>query len=411
METGSFDGSEDTLGSYLRSIGDLVVLTSDEVAHLCQVMDLHAGSFRSHVYGSPDLAAAIVDDWRDRLATGRVSARMSRHHRDGSGRDHGIQVDACLERAEAALRRAQPPNRAAAREAAEALEEADLSLELVIKLFRESLACTDPRRLPASWKAAQGDLQAYEEQKNRFVRHNLRLVVSVAKQYRGRGVSFLDLLQEGNLGLIRAVEKFDHSLGYKFSTYAVWWIEQSVARAARSQSDGVHAPDSIVQRARTLERAEQLFELTHGRPAAAEDLAALEGTTVEEIDALRTTRRRSVSLEAPVAGADDVCVGDALADTRLEDPAARVDRDQIRRILDGLVTALPPRERQIIQRRFGLIGNDVETLEQVGGHLGLSRERVRQLERGALGLLREQLERIGPMQASLEPLPPLEAGF
>jgi RNA polymerase primary sigma factor len=372
-------------------------------------MNACAARFREGVYGAPDLAAAVVDDWRSRLATGRVSARMSRKHRDGTGTDYSEHIDACLARAEAALTRAQRPNKQAAREAADALHEADLSLELVVRLFRESLAAQGKRKLRSSWAETLRELEAYEAHKNRFIRHNLRLVVSIAKQYRASGLSFLDLLQEGNLGLIRAVEKFDHTLGYKFSTYAVWWIEQSMVRAVRGQSDVVHAPDSLVQKMRKLERAQHGFEIAHGRPAALDELPEMADTTPEDLDAMRTAVMPSLSLEAPVPGTDDVRVADALADPMIEDPLGAIDTTEVRRILDGMIETLPQREREIIQRRFGLIGDDTQTLEQVGAHLGLSRERVRQLERGALDLLREQLDRLGPMDASIEPLPLLSA--
>jgi RNA polymerase sigma factor (sigma-70 family) len=160
---------------------------------------------------------------------------------------------------------------------------------------------------------------------------------------------------------------------------------------------------------RKLERAQHGFELAHGRPPGPDELPELQGTTPEDLDAMRAAVMPSLSLEAPVPGTDDVRVADALADPAIEDPLGSIDTTEVRRILDGLVETLPEREREIIQRRFGLIGDDTQTLEQVGTHLGLSRERVRQLERGALDLLREQLDRIGPLAASIEPLPPLAA--
>ena len=403
IEERTASGAADDIGAYFQGIGSLPVLESNELFALCDEMNEHSQHFRDTVYGAPDLAAAIVDDWRRRLANGLVTARMSRRHRDGTGTDYATQIDSALGCAEQALRRAQPPNRSAAREAAEALADADLSLELVTRLFRTSLATRSARSLPRHWREARHHLDEYEQRKHRVIRHNLRLVVAIAKRFQSSGLSFLDLIQEGNLGLIRAVEKFDHTLGYQFSTYAVWWIEQAMVRAVRSQGELVPAPDNVVQKRKSIERAVANFELTYGRPPGPDELPDTAGATLTELDALRATGMSSVSLEAPILGTDDLLLRDSLPEEREQGPIDSIDRDQVRHLLDGLIRGLSEREQQIIQRRFGLLG-ERETLEAVGQELGLSRERVRQLEHRAIQQLRETLDQTGDLAASVEPV-------
>lgn len=396
------DGLDD-VGRYLDSIGALPVLEPEEVSVLCETMNEHSARFLDLVYRTPDLAAALIDDWNARLQSGRVTARMSRHHRDGKGIDYSKTVDRCMERAQAALERAQPPNPKAADEAAEALHEADLSLELVACCFRDSLRSARGRRLPRAWKEASRELDEYQRHKTRFVRHNLRLVVSVAKPYKGRGIPFLDLVQEGNIGLIRAVEKFDHTLGYKFSTYAVWWIEQAVARCVRAQSQLVSTPEPMRQLDARLDRVRERFELQCGRAPSIDELAEQAGASREDVVAALEHRRRVVSLESPIQGTESLTLTDSLADEQVEDPIDGVDEGRVRSRLDPLIDALPPREREIVRRRFGLAHDETETLEQIAGRLSISRERVRQLEIHALELLREQIGHDADLRSVLQP--------
>ena len=275
----------------------------------------------------------------------------------------------------------------------------------VVRLFRASLAARERRRLPAAWREAARELDRHAELKNRFVRHNLRLVVAIAKGYRGRGLGFFDLIQEGNVGLIRAVEKFDHELGYKFSTYAVWWIQQAIARAVRVQPETVQTPTHVAQRAARVERAQAAIFAREGRRATAEELAARARTSAEEVEVLRTARAHTVSIEAPVAGTDSLQLADLLADEEAGSPVDDLDRERIAHVLWNAIEDLPDRERTILRYRFGLETGDAETLEQVGQRLSLSRERVRQLERGALAALRANAA-VAPLGVCLEAVAP-----
>ncbi|MEZ4215884.1 MAG: sigma-70 family RNA polymerase sigma factor [Myxococcota bacterium] len=395
----------DAVGRYLRTIGQIPVLDADATSALCTEMRARAARFRELAYALPDFASAIVDDWRARLEEGHVTGRMSARHRDGTGTDYSGEIDAALARAEAELCRAQAPNAAARARVASALHDAGLSLELVVRLFRASLAARERRRLPAAWREAARELDRHAELKNRFVRHNLRLVVSIAKGYRGRGLGFFDLIQEGNVGLIRAVEKFDHELGYKFSTYAVWWIQQAIARAVRVQPETVQTPTHVAQRAARVERAQAAIFAREGRRATAEELAARARTSAEEVEVLRTARAHTVSIEAPVAGTDSLQLADLLADEEAGSPVDDLDRERIAHVLWNAIEDLPDRERTILRYRFGLETGDAETLEQVGQRLSLSRERVRQLERGALAALRANAA-VAPLGVCLEAVAP-----
>ncbi len=238
--------------------------------------------------------------------------------------------------------------------------------------------------------AAARALELQDEAKQTFVSHNLRLVVKLAMQYRKMGVPFMDLIQEGNLGLIRAVEKFDYRRGFMFSTYAVWWIRQAIMRVIQNQSRTVRAPSHIWERQIRYRRAEQeLFRRLGREPGRVEMAAALE-TTPDEIDRLVATMAPIRSTHAPIPGTDALTLEDSLADERSEDPVEGIDSVQVREEVGRLLEVLTPRERAILELRFGLKGDTASTLAEIGQRVGISRERVRQLECRALGRLRQQ---------------------
>jgi RNA polymerase primary sigma factor len=239
---------------------------------------------------------------------------------------------------------------------------------------------------------ARAALERHDAAKQRFVRHNLRLVVKVAKRYRNLGVSFPDLIQEGNLGLIRAVEKFDHRRGFMFSTYAVWWIHQAMIRAIQNHSRTVRVPSHMYDLQLRYRRADEELRRRLGRSPRAGELAAELGLDDEAFANLSSTLAPIASLHAPLADTDSLSLEDSLEDEESPDPIAEVDRLEVRGELSRLLVVLSPRERRILDWRFGLSDDDPQTLEDIGRRLNLSRERVRQLTGRALEKLRQQPE-------------------
>ncbi|HEY3106147.1 MAG TPA: RNA polymerase sigma factor RpoD/SigA [Gaiellaceae bacterium] len=263
--------------------------------------------------------------------------------------------------------------------AAEPVHGAGDSLQLFLADVGRHKLLTASEEVTLAKRIEKGDLIA----KRKMIECNLRLVVSIAKGYRGLGVPFLDLIQEGTLGLNRAVEKFDWRRGFKFSTYATWWIRQSVQRAVANNARTIRVPVHVVERQQKLGRAARRLEVELGRDATKEELAEATGLPIQHVDEALGAASASVSLNQSVGADDEGELGDLFADREAIDPFDEAEESLRKQGVRKALDALPERERRILELRFGFEG-DPWTLEAIGHELGLTRERVRQLEGQAL---------------------------
>ena len=253
------------------------------------------------------------------------------------------------------------------------------ALQLFLREASRHRLLTAAQEVTLAKRIERGD----EIAKAEMIQSNLRLVVSIAKNYRNQGLPFLDLIQEGTLGLIRAVEKFDWRRGFKFSTYATWWIRQAVARALADKARTIRMPVHIVERLQKINRAERSLWTQLGREPTLEEIADEASLTPQQVVEVRAAARASASLDAPIGDADDAVLGDFVAgDEPL--PEETVDTQLRRQALLRALGGLPEREREVVTLRYGIDGNEPRTLEEIGRRLGLTRERVRQIELDSL---------------------------
>jgi RNA polymerase primary sigma factor len=409
------------LESYFQEIGGTRTLKREEEVVLAKDLEAATAALRDALYAIPISAKHVVARWDALRALSHTGAKLS----ESVGDEETGEIAARVERAVKKLRtqlndREKKIDKSGLAytatlekidvKIAKEMHSAQLSLAVLHELREKSIDLSREMRRARkrTKKLAELELEAGVEKKrmlelthavqdaqdqmstvkNRFIEHNLKLVVAIAKDYRNLGLSFPDLIQEGNLGLIRAVEKFDHRRGFKFSTYAVWWIRQALVRAIQNHSRTIRLPSHVHDRLQRSQRVRAELTGKLGREPTPAELAPALGTDTDSLEALDRLSREAISLESNVAGTEKR-LEDFVPDATADRPDGDIDGDRMRMGVGSLIGSLTPREQLILRLRYGLGGEEEHTLEQIGQSLGLSRERVRQLEARALKKLRE----------------------
>ena len=337
------------------------------------------------------LTHAEVDDAVSELDVDESDVEELKHYLERSEIELVEEVDPALAAAE--VERA--PDKRTRRRAKATLDlKPDMttdSLQLFLKDIGKVRLLTAQEEVDLARRIERGDLDA----KQKMVESNLRLVVSIARNYQNRGLPLLDLIQEGTIGLVRAAEKFDHRKGFKFSTYATWWIRQAVARALADKARTIRMPVHIVERLQKMNRAERILWTQLGREPTLDEIAEEANLTLQQAKEVKAAARASTSLDQPVGDQEDAVFGDFVAgDGPLPDEQVEVTLRS--EALKQALSALPWRERQVIILRYGLVDSEPKTLEEIGRRLGLTRERVRQVEVESLRRLSklQEMERL-----------------
>lgn len=275
-----------------------------------------------------------------------------------------------------------------AEDMAKILAQEGLPVEDPVRMYLKEIGQIPLLDIESETELAKKMYDGDEDAKNRLVEANLRLVVSIAKRYMGKGMVLLDLIQEGNLGLMKAVEKFDYTKGYKFSTYATWWIRQAISRAIADQSRTIRIPVHMVETIHKVSRSQRQLLQEYGREATSEEIAADIGMNVDKVREIMKISQDPVSLETPIGEADDSHLSDFIPDDNNPTPVEEASYHLLKEQLSEVLHTLTPREEMVLKLRFGLVDGRTRTLEEVGQEFNITRERIRQIEAKALRKLR-----------------------
>ena len=266
----------------------------------------------------------------------------------------------------------------------------DTAIKLYLREIGQVKLLTPQEEIELAARIKKGDKKAREQ----MIKANLRLVVKIAHDYEGYGLPLLDLISEGNIGLMKAVERFDPSKGGKLSTYGAWWIKQSIKRALANQSKTIRLPVHLVDKIAKMRRLSMKLQEEIGREPSDDELAAEMGIPVHRVSQMRTAAIRPASLDAPIGDDDSNTFGEIVEDENAETPYANLEDKTVTKMLREMVKTLDPREETILRFRFGLDGGTEKTLEEVGKKFGVTRERVRQIQNIALRKLRKMIEKL-----------------
>ncbi len=420
------DDTFEMLRPYFREIGPVETLTAKEEVALAKRVDAHTAGLRQEIFGIPFAARFVVERWSELRGAERVTATMSAVPADRREADASPRMDRALRRVALLLDRrdklcgsykARPAEAKLAqidRDMQRALTRANLSPNLIDEILnglREREALFSRRSSGAGSRTSRQQLEfevglsakefrarmrkidkeesGLHEARNEFTRHNLKLVIRVAKEFRGMGIAMPDLVQEGNLGLIHAVGKFEHTRGFKFSTYAVWWIRQAMIRAIQNQSRTIRLPSHVYDRSMRYQRVLKQLSTSLGRTPTTKELAKELGVNEKQIEMLSRIRQKPTSLDAPIRNSEDESMADLIEDTEAINPIDELHRERLTGTLDSMLVHLSERERDVLSQRYGLAGKPGHTLQEIANLFGLSRERVRQIQAGAIAKLRE----------------------
>jgi RNA polymerase primary sigma factor len=363
---------DDPVRMYLKEIGRVSLLTANDEVERAQAIEakplhdaLKALNVIEEIEGRQRSVEEMLPDVIERLATVKRKGQQAHIAGELLGLNDLGKLQNLLDAAAAERKRQATNGAARPRVRAEALESYRI----------------------ARYRLTERYERAYEA-KQRLTEANLRLVVSIAKKYIGRGMSFLDLIQEGNMGLIRAVEKFDYHKGYKFSTYATWWIRQAITRAIADQARTIRIPVHMVETINKLVRVSRRLLQELGREPSDEEIGEEMGITPEKVREIVKVSQDPVSLETPIGEEEDSHLGDFVEDREAVSPSDAASLTMLHSEVEDVLDTLTPRERRVLQLRFGLIDGHQRTLEEVGKRFGVTRERIRQIEAKALRKLR-----------------------
>jgi RNA polymerase primary sigma factor len=448
---GSVHGADDSLGLYLRQMGAIPLLTRKQELHLAQRLEKARQRFRRAALWNWYVLGRVVDTFEKVLARRQAldptidvvhslalsreeiisrlphNVRTLRHIVDQAAGAFRVLLRANTGTAKARLYRHQAQQLRKAIKLAEELSPRTEFLELwVVQLRQEAYAMaeltrqidrparsvaqredrtrktkelrdlmlrigTTPEHLESLLEILEDRGMRYHQARRELAEGNLRLVVSIAKKYRGRGLSFADLIQEGNRGLMRAVDKYEHRLGFKFGTYATWWIRQGITRAMADHARTVRVPCHQVSTLAAIERVRGELSVAQGREPSIEQIAAALGVTAEETRSLRVVGRHPVSLNDAIGGDGERALEDFLGDPGAANPGQMADLRLLRERMAEVLRSLAPREREVIELRFGLRDGHPRTLDEVAKVYGITRERIRQIEARGLLKLRQPL--------------------